>query len=52
MDVFLKQIFLTMYHARQTEVVSQSYDLGKLMYQVTQQAHILAFHLLGLGFWR
>ena len=36
MDVFLEQIFLTMYHARQMKVVCQSYDPEKLMYQVTQ----------------
>jgi len=36
----------------QTKIVCQSYDLGKLMYQFTQnEAHIFAFHLLGLGFW-
>ena len=32
----LEQIFLTMYHVRQTQVVCQSYDPRKLMYQVTQ----------------
>ena len=37
MDVVLEHIFLTMYHARQTKVVCQSYDLGKLMYQITQR---------------
>ena len=36
MDVVLEQIFLTMYHACQTEVVCQSYDPAKLIYQVTQ----------------
>ena len=35
----------------QTEIVCQSYDPGKLMYQFTPNgAHSLAFHLLGLGF--
>ena len=37
MDVVLEDIFLTMYHARQTEVVCKSYNPGKLMYQVTQR---------------
>ena len=37
MDAVLKRIFLMMYHARQTEVVCQSYDPEKLMYQVTQR---------------
>ena len=36
MDVVLEYIFLTMYHAHQMEVVCQSYDPGKLMYQVTR----------------
>ena len=36
-DVVLELIFLMMYHVHQTEVVCQSYDPGKLMYQVTQQ---------------
>ena len=36
MDVFLEEIFLMMYHVRQMEVVCQSYDPEKLMYQVTQ----------------
>ena len=36
MNVFLEEIFLTMYHACQIEVVCQIYDPGKLMYQVTQ----------------
>ena len=36
---------------RQTEIVCQSYDPEKLMYQFTPNgAHSLAFHLLGLGF--
>ena len=37
MDVVLEEIFLTMYHLRQMEVVCQSYDHEKLMYQVTQR---------------
>ena len=37
MDVVLEYIFLMMYHVRQMEVVCQSYDPGKLMYQVTQR---------------
>ena len=36
-DVVLEYMFLSMYHVRQMEVVCQSYDLGKLMYQVTQR---------------
>ena len=36
MDVVLEDIFIMMYHARQTEVVCQIYDPGKSMYQVTQ----------------
>ena len=36
---------------RQTEIVCQSYDPEKLMYQFTRNgAHSLVFHLLGLGF--
>jgi len=34
--VFLKYIFLTSYYMNQTEIECQSYDLGKLMYQLTQ----------------
>jgi len=34
--VFLGYIFLTRYSAHQTEIVCQSYDPGKLMYQFTQ----------------
>ena len=50
--VFLRQIFLTRYCACQMEIVCQSYDPGKFMYQFTQNgAHCLVFHLLGLGFW-
>ena len=37
MDVVLEEIFLTMYHVHQTEVVCQSYDPRKLIYQVTQR---------------
>ena len=37
MNVVLKEIFLTIYHACQSEVVCYNYDLGKLMYQVTQR---------------
>ena len=49
--VVLGQIFLRSYCTCQTEIVCQRYDLGKLMYQLTQNgAHNLAFHLLGLGF--
>ena len=49
--VVLGEIFLTSYCTRQTEIVCQSYDPGKLMYQFTPNgAHSLAFHLLGLGF--
>ena len=35
-DLVLEETFLMMYHARQTEVVCQSYDPRKLMYQVIQ----------------
>jgi hypothetical protein len=34
-SVFLRYVFLTMYHVRQTEIVCQSYDPEKLMYQFT-----------------
>ncbi len=49
--VVIGYIFLTSYHTHQTEIVCQSYDPRKLMYEFTQNgAHNLAFHLLGLGF--
>ena len=49
--VVLGQVFLMSYHRHQTKIVCQSYDPGKLMYQFTQnEAHNVAFHLLGLGF--
>jgi len=41
--VVLGEIFLTRYCVRQTKIVCQSYDLGKLMYQFTQT---------GPTFWR
>ena len=50
--VVLGYIFTTMYHVRQTEIVCQSYDPGKLKHQFTETGPIvLALHLLGLGFW-
>jgi hypothetical protein len=41
------------YRAPQTEIVCQSYALGKLIHQTTQNGStkLLDFHLPGLGFW-
>ena len=39
--VVLRQIFLTRYFARQTEIVCESYDPRKLMYQFTQTGPIV-----------
>ena len=40
------------YYDCQTEIVCQSYDPRKLMYQFTKTRPIvLVLHLLGLGFW-
>ena len=47
--VVLGLIFLMRYCVRQTEIICLSYDLGKLMYQFTQNgAHSLVLHLLGV----
>ena len=39
--VVIRQIFLTMYHVHQTEIVCQSYDPEKLKHQFTQTGPIV-----------
>ena len=49
--VVLEYFFLTSYCTHKTKIEYQSYNPGKLMYQLTQnEGHNLAFHILGLGF--
>ena len=52
MDVFIEYIFLKVYHVHQMKVVCQSYNPRKFRCtKLPNGAHILEFHLLGLGFW-